>query len=370
MTTMVRSLMITLARALELAPNIPLIHPPPPFFLIGPPPLAPRGSIALHSGPGTTAGELQLATAHVPVPSSGSRSSSSLGPMPGLAARTQMGSLPNVLDVIDTVSVASHPQSRPQSARSSLDPPLTATAGSPGRRIDIDVNVPAASGPQPRLFGSTSMPTTMPTSAAPSAPGVHVRRQPGMDSVPMPNVHAGGAGGQAHAHAQTQSASGMTQADALSTLLLHASQHNGQAELRRFGLGPLHAAAIMGDLDAAERLLSQPGLSPAKRTSLLDARDSAGRTALIYAVLSDVQDMCELLLRAGADPNMGDDDGRTPLHWAAFHGRERIFAYLIAAGCSGPANGKHTQLNAIAQDTDGRSVLHWVGGETEKICKS
>ncbi|KAG8427487.1 hypothetical protein J3459_006665 [Metarhizium acridum] len=48
----------------------------------------------------------------------------------------------------------------------------------------------------------------------------------------------------------------------------------------------------------------------------IDAKDSFGRTALLKACKSHAVNVAKLLLAIGADPNVGDNDSCTPLHYA------------------------------------------------------
>lgn len=71
-----------------------------------------------------------------------------------------------------------------------------------------------------------------------------------------------------------------------------------------FGNTPLHVAAVQGDVDAIELLLSA-GADP-------NALGELGNTPLHDAVISEKLDVIAVLLRAGADPGKRNDDGRTP----------------------------------------------------------
>jgi ankyrin repeat protein len=44
--------------------------------------------------------------------------------------------------------------------------------------------------------------------------------------------------------------------------------------------------------------------------------------------------MIQLLLEKGADSNLGDNDGRTPLAWAAEKGREETVKILLENGAN------------------------------------
>lgn len=100
--------------------------------------------------------------------------------------------------------------------------------------------------------------------------------------------------------------------------------------------------------DIAEILLSH-GADP-------DYRDLTGRTSLVYAVLTN-EDIVRLLLKYGADPNIPDDNERTPLMLAALDvGTEPgIMEALISHGAD---------INA--QDEDGMTALLWVVGGKDR----
>jgi len=49
----------------------------------------------------------------------------------------------------------------------------------------------------------------------------------------------------------------------------------------------------------------------------VNLQDEKGKTALHYAASSKQPELIELLQKYGADPNIQDGDGHTPLHIAA-----------------------------------------------------
>jgi len=61
----------------------------------------------------------------------------------------------------------------------------------------------------------------------------------------------------------------------------------------------------------------------------LEARDGAGRTALIFAARSGNSELVNFLLNRGADPTIQDKTGRTALHWAAACGNESTVWRLL-----------------------------------------
>ena len=100
----------------------------------------------------------------------------------------------------------------------------------------------------------------------------------------------------------------------------------------------LSAAAFVCDFVRARELLAQ-GADP-------NVRDEDMRTPLHQAVLGNSVGLMGLLLEAGADVNAKDNQGFTPLHFAAQDFLPEIVRILV---------GKSADVNA--QDEDGNSVL-------------
>lgn len=80
-------------------------------------------------------------------------------------------------------------------------------------------------------------------------------------------------------------------------------------------------AAREGQLATVEALL--------KYRAKVATRNKAGDSALMLAVLAGHERVAEVLMKAGAPINQ---DGWTPLHYAAFEGREALFDKFLAAG--------------------------------------
>ena len=132
-----------------------------------------------------------------------------------------------------------------------------------------------------------------------------------------------------------------------------------------------------------------PSYSPAAIAALasaganLDARDKHGFAALHRAAIWGRIDTMEVLLDAGADPAVLDDDGRTPLQVAleewAFEksdtaaiaalaeaeanrqgGNQNEFAAVVALAVGNPEALGSARVDLNARDTEGRTVMHWL----------
>src|SRR5690606_38343712 len=105
---------------------------------------------------------------------------------------------------------------------------------------------------------------------------------------------------------------------------------------------PLHAACALGDEIAVDRLLAAGadptlGLDDGRRP--IDAAAERGAASIVRtrslfsaASIDPRPRAVELLLAAGADPNVGDSRAMTPLHDAASRGGGEIARLLWAAG--------------------------------------
>ncbi|MHB1142055.1 MAG: ankyrin repeat domain-containing protein [Sulfuricaulis sp.] len=91
-----------------------------------------------------------------------------------------------------------------------------------------------------------------------------------------------------------------------------------------YGITPLVLAATTGR-ESAVRLLHAHGAS-------LDHKTQSGNTALnlIAHSVSIRPDIVRLLMDLGANPNIPDDSGRTPLHWAAQDANVEMVLLLVS----------------------------------------
>jgi ankyrin repeat protein len=83
----------------------------------------------------------------------------------------------------------------------------------------------------------------------------------------------------------------------------------------------------------AELLLGQPNLE-------VNAQGFSGMTALTWYVWSGNEPNVKSLLERGANPNLSDADGDTPLHGAAQRGNLKVLQMLLAAGADPNARNK------------------------------
>ena len=90
-----------------------------------------------------------------------------------------------------------------------------------------------------------------------------------------------------------------------------------------YGNTPLHQACINGQGEVVKAMLAKGDID-------LNARNDEKLTPLFMAVMSDNLLIADLLLEAGADPNISGADGNSPLHIAASNENEHIIKNLLA----------------------------------------
>ena len=80
----------------------------------------------------------------------------------------------------------------------------------------------------------------------------------------------------------------------------------------------------------------------------LDKQNINGETALLLAVIKEFKNKVQLLLEAGASPNLADENGDTPLIWAARQGKLEIAQLLVQ---------NHADINAFNQKKE--TAVDW-----------
>ncbi|AID46738.1 ankyrin repeat protein [Pigeonpox virus] len=92
----------------------------------------------------------------------------------------------------------------------------------------------------------------------------------------------------------------------------------------RFGETPLHAATRSGSIETVNTLISYG--------CIVDIKDNIGSTPLMHACR--YKDISQLLVEKGADPNISNIHGYTPLHNAAAYGSVDVVNLLLSYGAS------------------------------------
>jgi ankyrin repeat protein len=115
-------------------------------------------------------------------------------------------------------------------------------------------------------------------------------------------------------------------------------------------LSPLQIAATERSVYALKNLISAG--------ARIDQRQStSGMTALHYAILDGNSSGVEVLLGAGADPNLVTESGLSPLMLSAIVGRPSITMALLAAQADvnyrAPSSAKDTALHIAAARNEG-----------------
>jgi ankyrin repeat protein len=92
-------------------------------------------------------------------------------------------------------------------------------------------------------------------------------------------------------------------------------------------------SAPAASLDAGVAAAAGPaGIAPIDHGAALDTRDTLGRTPLMRATLAGQVENVRSLLGRGANPNIADNDGKTPLQVAKAGNFQEITQLLEVAG--------------------------------------
>lgn len=121
----------------------------------------------------------------------------------------------------------------------------------------------------------------------------------------------------------------------LSDAIVRAEMHDERGLI--CGANPLHHAAAQGLIEVAERMLND-GFRP-------NSRDDLGETALHTAVRHNRLFMVQLLLKH-CRPNLPNNNGLTPLHWAVLVDNQDILRALLEQGADPSAS--NIQLDGMS----------------------
>lgn len=121
------------------------------------------------------------------------------------------------------------------------------------------------------------------------------------------------------------------------------------------GFGPLGLAVFFGRMGAAEALLDA-GANPNTPAS------NAFKVSPIHSAAANRDPersllLCRLLLERGANPNVGQAGGWTPLHQAAAHGRKAVVELLLAHGASQEALSDDDRTPAQMAEAKGHADI-------------
>eukprot|EP01060_Flectonema_neradi_P013062 TRINITY_DN19848_c0_g1_i1.p1 TRINITY_DN19848_c0_g1~~TRINITY_DN19848_c0_g1_i1.p1 ORF type:complete len:195 (+),score=44.27 TRINITY_DN19848_c0_g1_i1:58-642(+) len=95
--------------------------------------------------------------------------------------------------------------------------------------------------------------------------------------------------------------------------------------LSDYAAGDLHKAVREGNIAEMKRLLDEEGAD-------INEVGPGGQTVLMHGVLGGCKACVKLALEKDADTTIGEQDGYTPMHGAAFQGRPHIAKMLIDHG--------------------------------------
>ena len=123
-------------------------------------------------------------------------------------------------------------------------------------------------------------------------------------------------------------------------------RHRGYSQQGPKGATSMHLISHFALTDLITGLLAQYDINA-------DAKDNDGRTPLSWAAGRGHEAVVQTLLATGkVDPDAKDIFGQTPLSWAAGNGHEAVVQTLLATG----------KVDPDAKDGRGRTPLSWAAG--------
>ncbi|MCA7010841.1 ankyrin repeat domain-containing protein [Wolbachia endosymbiont of Tribolium confusum] len=114
-----------------------------------------------------------------------------------------------------------------------------------------------------------------------------------------------------------------------------------------YGWTPLHLATKDGCVEIVNTLLKAKGIN-------VNAADQDGKTPLHFAAENSHVDIVKLLIEKGADVNAAGQDGRTPLHFAAENSHVDVVKLLIEKGAD------ITRLVFIGNNEPYEIIVHYI----------
>lgn len=126
-------------------------------------------------------------------------------------------------------------------------------------------------------------------------------------------------------------------------------------------LGTMHSAVIRGDVQRVKDLLRAAEIGDLDY-SAVESPDEDGFTPLHYACILRQFDIVALLHGANADVTIGDNEGKSPIHWASLQLDNLSLGLLVANVFDADLVDKHDRTPLFLACAEGRDVMGRVNG--------
>lgn len=100
--------------------------------------------------------------------------------------------------------------------------------------------------------------------------------------------------------------------------------------VNNLGEGVFHSIVYSGLVERMADIINQP----LNAICLLNTQTKEGVTPLLLSVLLEKNDIFDFLLKMGADVNLSDNTGNSPLHPACFQGHKEMVSRLLENGAN------------------------------------